>query len=47
MLNSANTTTALHRIAGHLKRTRAQRDRVTRDERFIALLDMVADNAPK
>ena len=47
MLNSVNTATALHRIAGHLKRTRAQRDRVIRDERFIALLDMVADNAPK
>jgi len=38
-LNSVNAATALHRIAGHLKRSRAQRDRVLRDERFESLLD--------
>ena len=38
-LNSVNIATALHRIAAHLKRSRAQRDRVLRDDRFLALLD--------
>lgn len=42
-LNSVNAATALHRIAGHLKKTRAQRDRVLRDQRFESLLDATAE----
>ena len=42
-LRSVNAATALHRIASYLKKTRPQRDRVLRDQRFIALVDIAAD----
>ena len=45
-LNAVNAATALHRIASHLKKTRAQRDRVLRDPRFLELLDIAEDRAP-
>lgn len=44
-LNPVNAATALHRIASHLKKARATRDRVLRDSRFLALLDAAADRA--
>jgi hypothetical protein len=44
-LNPVNAATALHRIASHLKKARATRDRVLRDARFLALLDAAADRA--
>ena len=46
-LNSVNAATALHRIAQHLKRNRASRDRVLRDSRFLALIDTAAERAPQ
>jgi len=46
-LNSVNAATALHRIAGHLKRSRAQRDRVLRDRRFDDLLNTIERLAPR
>lgn len=46
-LNSVNVATALHRVAIHTKRNRADRDRMLRDPRFISLLDSVQECAPE
>ena len=43
--NAVNVATALHRVAYHLKRSRAQRDRVVRDERFTRLVDDAIERA--
>lgn len=46
-LNSVNVATALHHLAKLLKRSRAQRDRVLLDPRFLALIDAVILRAPE
>lgn len=46
-LSSVNVATALHRLAGHLKRDRARRDAVLRDSRFLALIDATIELADK
>lgn len=43
--NGVNAATALHRVAQHLKKSRAQRDRILRDDRFLSLVDAVVDQA--
>jgi len=46
-LNSVNIATALHRVAVHTKRSRAERDRMLRDPRFLDLVDFAQARAPE